>query len=196
MNSEFILTQGAGQKLEFAVQRNGGTTTDIDWLSAGDNFKKVSLLARGQAGITIVEHIIDLDAPPLIPVADWSVEEHRPGGKWKWGPSRVDLWLSPDQQNGKVVTGHELAKQWAKRSVFNANLLDYLLDHPQLIPESWKQDEQGQTLLIYFPGTKYRDSDGNLYVRYLYWRGGHWQADGHWLDDDWDEQCPAAVLAS
>ena len=53
MNSEFVLTQGAGQKLEFAVNRNGGSTTDMEWLSAGENFRSVSLLARGEAELVI-----------------------------------------------------------------------------------------------------------------------------------------------
>ncbi|MFA6273216.1 MAG: hypothetical protein WC673_01865 [Candidatus Paceibacterota bacterium] len=53
MNSEFVLTQGAGQKLEFAVNRNSGVTTDVDWLSAGENFKSVILLARGLAELVV-----------------------------------------------------------------------------------------------------------------------------------------------
>lgn len=49
MNSSFALTQGAGQKLEFAVQRNDGTTEDIDFLSTGENFRTVTLLRTGKA---------------------------------------------------------------------------------------------------------------------------------------------------
>ena len=54
MSSPFILSQGAGQKLEFAIDRNGGNTDDVDWLSAGENFKSVILLARGQAEIKLI----------------------------------------------------------------------------------------------------------------------------------------------
>ncbi len=42
----------------------------------------------------------------------------------------------------------------------------------------------------------HRNSDGNLYVRYLYWNGGNWQADNNWLDNDWDSNNPAAVSAT
>lgn len=49
MNSEFILSQGAGQKLEFAIRRNDGTTEDVDYLSAGENFRAVTLLRTGKA---------------------------------------------------------------------------------------------------------------------------------------------------
>ncbi len=54
MNSEFTLSQGAGQKLEFAVQRNGGTSEDIDYLSTGENFRAVSLLRTGKAKLVEV----------------------------------------------------------------------------------------------------------------------------------------------
>ena len=54
MNSEFTLSQGAGQKLEFAVQRNGGTTEDVDYLSTGDNFRAVTLLRTGKAKLVEV----------------------------------------------------------------------------------------------------------------------------------------------
>lgn len=54
MNSEFTLSQGAGQKLEFAVQRNGGTTDDIEYLSTGENFRAVTLLRSGKARLVEV----------------------------------------------------------------------------------------------------------------------------------------------
>lgn len=52
--SKFTLSQGAGQKLEFAVQRNGGTTDDIEYLSTGENFRAVTLLRTGKAKLVEV----------------------------------------------------------------------------------------------------------------------------------------------
>ncbi|MBI2482429.1 MAG: hypothetical protein HYV76_02635 [Candidatus Vogelbacteria bacterium] len=54
MNSEFTLSQGAGQKLEFAIQRNGGTPEDVDYLSTGNNFRAVTLLRTGKAKLVEV----------------------------------------------------------------------------------------------------------------------------------------------
>jgi hypothetical protein len=54
MNSEFTLSQEEGQKLEFAVQRNGGTTDDIKYLSTGENFRAVTLLRSGKARLVEV----------------------------------------------------------------------------------------------------------------------------------------------
>lgn len=42
----------------------------------------------------------------------------------------------------------------------------------------------------------YRNADGNLYVRYLYWLDGQWQFNYNWLDNDWNGNNPAACLAT
>ena len=41
-----------------------------------------------------------------------------------------------------------------------------------------------------------RNSDGNLYVRYLYWNDDRWNWSNNWLDNDWNVNNPAAVLAT
>lgn len=41
-----------------------------------------------------------------------------------------------------------------------------------------------------------RNSDGNLYVRYLYWNDGQWNWNYNWLDNEFSEQNPAAVSAT
>jgi hypothetical protein len=77
MNSEFTLSQGAGQKLEFAVQRNGGTSEDIDYLSTGENFRAVTLLRTGKAKLVEVTETGSEGA--VIPTAPtptaWTVDD-------------------------------------------------------------------------------------------------------------------------
>ena len=45
-------------------------------------------------------------------------------------------------------------------------------------------------------GTIDRNSDDNLYVRYLYWNDEQWNCNYNWLDNDFNVQNPAAVIAS
>lgn len=99
-------------------------------------------------------------------------------------------YLSPDQEAGRGIRGDKLREHLKSQPVFNANLLDYLLKNPTLIPEDWKGK------LLFFWGTIYRCPDGNLCVRYLCWDGRRWGWDYHWLDNDWRSHCPAAVRAS
>ncbi|SRR6266481_265375 len=150
-------------------------------------FRQVLL---GHASVQVVEHIIDCDAQPFVPDG-WSVEEHQKGGTWSWDASKAYLYKSPEQLKGSIE-GNKLREKLRKIStpVLNANVLDYLLANPHLIPEEWKGK------YVFFWGTVYRYSSGHLYVRCLCWNDGRWSWSGFWLDLGWDCLGPAAVLAS
>jgi hypothetical protein len=156
----------------------------------------VMAILSGSATLAYNEHVIDLDADPRIPYDGWKVEEHKKGGQFTWNPEKVKLFLHDKQQNGKTIEGNKLRKELANTAVFNANLLDYLLDNPQLIPDEWKVDENGKTRYIFFWGTIYRSSGGDLCVRCLCFGGGRWEQSRSWLDDNWGANDPSAVAAS
>jgi hypothetical protein len=134
-------------------------------------------------------HVIDCDTAPFVP-SGWSVQHHQKFGMWKWDPSKAELFFADAQQNGQVLKGDTFRKEVAKKFVFNANVLDYLLANPHLIPEEWK----GKS--IFFWGTVYRRSSGRLYVRYLFWNGGSWDWISRCLDEGWGDGDPALVRAS
>jgi hypothetical protein len=97
------------------------------------------------------------------------------------------LYLSKKQQGG-TIGGHDLRKELEGRQpVMNANMLEFYLKNTHLIPSEWKDKA------IFFWGTIYRDVGGNLYVRYLYWRGDHWDWNFDWLGNDWNVSNPAVV---
>lgn len=135
-----------------------------------------------------MKHYIDCSKKPYIPNG-WTVEEHRKGPKkFVWDASKVSLYLSEKQKSG-LIKGNELRKELANKPVLNANVLDYLLAHPELIPEEWKGK------YIFFWGTIYLGSDGFLRVRCLSWGDDRWYWVGHWLEDGWDDDYPTAVSA-
>lgn len=138
---------------------------------------------------TTIEHVIDLDAYPFVPNG-WKVEEHQKGGQFKWNASKVALYLSDGQKNGKWIVGSKLREELKGQSVYNANLLDYLLKNTHLIPEKWSDK------FIFFWSTIYRNSDGGPYVRCLYWDGDWWRWSYDWLVGGWNSSRPAAVSAS
>ena len=45
-------------------------------------------------------------------------------------------------------------------------------------------------------GARFRNANGNLYVKYLYWNGSRWNWNYNWLDNDWNSNNPAASLAN
>jgi len=152
----------------------------------------MSFLKNGARVQVIGNHIINCDTVPFIP-SGLSVEEHRRTGNLVWDLNKVSLYLSKNQKkNWKTIEGDELREELKNKSVLNANVLDYLVGHPELIPEEWKKK------LIFFWGTIYRDLDSSLYVRYLYWyrAGRKWSWDFHWLGHVLDDSCPAVFSAS
>ena len=114
------------------------------------------------------KHPIDTDTVPFAP-SGVTVAEHRKGGVFKWDPvKRYPLYVSRKRKKG-YIGGHDLRKELLDKPVMNANVLDYLLAHPELIPEEWKGK------FIFFWGTIYCHSDGDLYVRFLHWIGFKWR---------------------
>jgi hypothetical protein len=139
------------------------------------------------------KHIIDCDKDPFCP--DWlKVENHKRGGQIAFDPEKIELYLT-ERQKTEWVNSTDVQKELEGRNVLNANVLDYLLAHPELIPESWKKDENGNARFIYFWGTIYRDSGDRLCVRCLYWGVGRWDWDRSWLGAGFVGQVPAAVFA-
>jgi len=153
------------------------------------------LLPSEEATVVSGSRIIDCDADPFVPEG-WKVEEHKQGGQFAFDPSKVEFYLSPEQKDGKRIVGNSLRKELADKPVMNANVLDFLLANPDLIPEDWKKDGAGNTRYIFFWGTVYRRRGGFLCVRCLYWDGDRWRWGRIWLVSDWGGDDPALLRAS
>lgn len=175
--------------MEVEAKKAGFQEKDFQSLAGDcDRLGKVLDFVRGRAKIVYPEHLIDCDADPFIPDG-CSVVEHRKGGMWKWDPKKVALYLSKGQQDGGWISGDKLRKELEKKPVLNANVLDYLLAHPHLIPEEWK----GKA--VFFWSTIYRGGSGDLRVRCLYWVGDRWDWSYDWLDGVWHVGNPAVLRA-
>lgn len=193
--SDLMLDVDQASELKAAFRRGDWTNQEVKKLSEGTFLAEVRKVLRGQAVISVPEHLIDCDVDPFLPDG-WKVEEHQKGGALKWDPAKVAFHLSSKQKGDKYIQGHKLREELKGKPVYNANLLDYLIKHPHLIPEDWKKDEHGNTRYIFFWGTIYRYRDGYLCVRSLYWGSGRWDWGHNWLDSAWDSNGPAAVPAS
>ncbi len=189
-DTELMLDVGQANELKLAFRRAGYTNAEIKKLCEGDVLARLLPVVKGYAEVTTVTHAIDCDADPLIPYEGWKVESHKKGGLFVWDPSKVVLHLSENQKDGKCIVGNKLRKELADVPMYNANVLDYLVKHPHLIPEEWKGK------VVFFWDTIYRGSGDRLYVRCLVFGGGHWQANYGWLNCGWDGYYPAARRAS
>lgn len=178
---------GSMNQLGDALENSGFTQEDVTKLKQCGNLKAIKDVLYGIAEIKYPEHLIDCDVASFIP-DDWTVEQHTPGGIIKFNPKNISLYLSKKQKKGSV-SGDDLRKNLAGKKVLNANILDYLLAHPKLIPEEWK----GKA--IFFWGTIYRCSHGSLGVRCLNWDGSVWDWHCNCLGSGFNPECPAALAS-
>lgn len=175
---------------------------DIKKFASGDTAKTLLPAVRGTGVNQIMKHLVDL-AGDLIPKewkkqGGWKIEKRVGDGTLELDPSKLVLHFSPNQKDNKFIEGKRLRKELEKNMVpvLNACVLDYLIAHPEIIPEEWKVDEKGNTRYIYFWGTVYRRWHGYLCVRCLCWEDGVWLWRYHGLDRGWRVQSPAAILES
>lgn len=111
-------------------------------------------------------------------------------------PSQIEFHLEPEQLNGGSIFGTEFLKRLIDKQCLNVGHLDFLRAHPELIPESWKKNENGETRYINFTDTIVRDSSRLQFVFHLYWNGSAWQRGENLLNQKWNSLSVSAILAS
>lgn len=213
-----LYSVGQMNQLGDALEAEGFTPENVTKLRQFSNLAGIKAVLEGVAKIKPITEeasrvvtlgpttiAVNLAASPRLPFNGAEVESHI-GEGWVIVEKRADrlylngrkfvLHLSRRQQNGKSLKGYELREELTGKPVLNANLLDALTDNPHLIPEDWKKDEDGNIRYIFFWATIYRDSSGDLCVRYLYFLDGTWRRRYDWLDDGWFGGDPAVLLAS
>jgi hypothetical protein len=120
----------------------------------------------GIADIKLADGFINCNVDPYCP-SDWRVDSHTFDGIIKFSPDKVHLGLrrthGVDSEGWSTFIHDKDFMQY-----MNATVLDYLLKHPDRIPEEWKKYK------VYFLGTVYASTDGLLFVRYLYYDNGAW----------------------
>ncbi len=179
---------GQMNQLGDALEVAGFSVNDVTKLRTFPGLADIRRVLLGLCEICSLDHLINLDAAPFIPPG-WQVVEHKKGGQFRWDPTKVALFLTEQQKKG-TIKGNQLLEELKDKPVFNANVLGYLLTHPELIPDDWKEK------YTFFWGTIYRDSFGRLYVRCLYWSSDRWYWSYRWLDGEWYAPHPAALRVS
>jgi hypothetical protein len=119
------------------------------------------------------EHLIDCDADPIV-CSGFTVAMHQKDGQFAFTPEGVRLHLVEGQSEDGGVEWDKIGRELSHQPVLNANVLDYLLTHPEISPDEWKQDDNGAVRCVLFWGTIYRHSGGTQCVRLLMWDDDQW----------------------
>ena len=104
-------------------------------------------------------HIVDCDVNPFVDPEKpwWKVLYHKKGGQLELDFSKIKLYLSPNQLGGKIISGHELFGELRNQTVLNANVLYYLLAHPEI---ARKYQELKKTLIAKFHSNRDAYTEG------------------------------------
>lgn len=129
------------------------------------------------------QHVIDTDQDPLLPYSFLTLEKHDRRGKISIDPTKITL--AGENDKGTV---EDVLKKYEKRNPANGNILDYLLQHPELVPEEWNN------YYLFFPGTLYRGREGYWRVPYARWASSAWLRCAYWLRNTWDSDCRVVLL--
>lgn len=170
-------------------------------------FDEFNLWLKGVVPSSALEVLIDLSIPCSLPFIGAERVSPRKSGVMKLerrGDNlyldgvKLELVLSENQKDGKDINGHGLRKEReAKGGNVSASILDKCVENPALWPESWKKDDQGRTIYVFFWDDIFRDrTDSRLYVRDGCWRGGRVVSRYYWLDSVWGASGPAVSRAS
>lgn len=200
MSDKFVMSSRQAAELDYAFERNGWTPADVKLLSGGNILANILPIVKAYGEVApMAYNIINCDAIPFVPSGLRMCEKDQLPGRIRGQfvfDNKVKLYLSRNQQDGKLIKGFELMKELANEPVLPANVLDYWLKNPHLIPDELKKDKRGKTLFTFFWGKIYRGSHDDLCVRCLYFSDGGWRSDYGWLEDGWGSDGPAALRAS
>ena len=138
-------------------------------------------------------YTIDLDTAPQFPkeFGYLKVVEHRKGGQFDWNPSRLSLFV-PREQEREMITGAQLDARGVlkNRPVANFNMLKYLLEHQDLVPAAFGDNN------IFAWGTICEDTrNGRLTVPFMFQERGVWKPYIRWLVTHWGPSDPALLVS-
>ncbi len=149
---------------------------------------------------TNVKHVVDCTAAATLPEdIGGEVTYHDTSlGQLELDPCSIELLGDEQHPRQGCLSTTDTVKRLHNlktKVVLNANVLDYLLDHPELIPEEWKGKDVAFWGTLYF----YPNLDWS-YVRVLLWDYHHlnkryeWRWYCGWIGDGPGRYSFAAVL--
>ncbi|ETB63735.1 TPA: hypothetical protein DIC38_02935 [Candidatus Nomurabacteria bacterium] len=151
-NDDLMLDVSQAHELKMAFRRNGWTNGDIKTLSEGNILTSVLDVIRDNSCVISKEelsaiHIIDTRTKPKS-TTHHAVMNHISNGLLKWDLSKISLFASKEFDRpcelykelcDEFDGSYPSYKKISNKSLANARVAEYLLVHPDLIPEEWKE---------------------------------------------------------
>lgn len=153
---------------------------------------------------------INLSAGPILPGSNYWYENagtERDRGMKTIELRNDELWIDgrrlifvkdEGQVERNISAGFRILKTLKGRAIQPASLGDFLLQHPEFFPESWKVDENGKPKNIYFWATIFSvpptPLPGYILVLTCWFENGEWQKFYTPLKSRWHDASYSLVL--
>jgi hypothetical protein len=146
---------------------------------------------------------LDLAAEPRLPFPTAVIASHDAGGVVDVerradglyvAAKKVVLFRSELQTAG--VQGPQLYDELFGKPVLNANVLHFLMQNSEFIPDGpdWRKQDEGEDVMIYFWGTLFAHPNGDHCVSHMEWNGASWNWSCSSIQNWWLVHQPAALL--
>lgn len=169
VDSELMLDVGQANELKLAFRRGLWTNAEIKGLCQGDLLSRIRSALHGHA--RIVEAVIDSDGhgervPNFYRDMPATIIEHAKLGDIVWNPFKVRFYHAFEELGG-ICYWPKVKKALAGKKLLNATMMEYLIAHQALVPESWPRYADGNQYSLAFAGTVYRTCDGAQTIRVM-----------------------------
>jgi len=125
---------------------------------------------------------IDCNDKPAVPEG-YTLIPGNPGGIYQLTPGNIKT-ISFESKTSSISGEKMLAK--LGDTGLSACVLDYLMAHQEMIPESWKSK------YVVFAGNIFADAGSNKFFMTLYWWDNHWDITRTYLKDaEYDDRIAA-----
>ena len=125
---------------------------------------------------------INCDSDPANDEAGWIIVSSQKDGTYQL--TAGDIKTVSFESKTTAIQAEKIVQK-LNGSGLNACVLDYLLEHPEMIPEAWK------TKHVVFAGTIFKDAGGNRCVKALYFFDGSWSTKRVYLEEKYDDKIAA-----
>lgn len=150
-------------------------------------------------GCEVAKHETKINGESVVEIELFSDDNLYINGK------KIELFLSERQKNGKLIFGYVLQEILENGDYIplNSNVLDCIYYHPELFPEHWKLDENGNTRYIFFPGSRFIVPRSRFIIplfdlqciRFLFWNSGSVCRAERILGLGWGIKSPSALIS-
>lgn len=146
---------GLMNQLGDALEKAGFTAEDITKLRQLKDLSKIKDIVSKRAYLAY--HYIDTDKDPETPMG-CEIFRHQPEGMFQFDKEKISIIEL------RATTVEDFLEKFVELKALNANVLDYLLDHSDIIPRDWCRN-------VFFPGTVYLTDNGYHSIRFLHCDG-------------------------